>query len=69
MATLLVKHATLLATMDDADTRWADGGVYVVDNVIQQVGPSDQLPASADEVIDDCRIPGVLGLVGRVRGG
>jgi cytosine/adenosine deaminase-related metal-dependent hydrolase len=38
--------------MDDADTRWQDGGMYIVDNVIQQVGPSDQLPQTADELID-----------------
>jgi cytosine/adenosine deaminase-related metal-dependent hydrolase len=52
MSTILIQHATLLATMDDADTRWEDGGLYIVDNMIQQVGPSDQLPQSADEVID-----------------
>src|SRR5262249_55798101 len=52
MSTLLIQHATLLATMDDADTRWEDGALFVVDNVIQEVGPSDQLPQSADEVID-----------------
>lgn len=52
MPTMIVKHATLLATMDDTDTRYADGGLYVVDNVIRQVGPSNQLPASADMVID-----------------
>src|SRR5262249_5433926 len=39
-------------TMDDADTRLPDGAVYVVDGVIQQVGPSDQLPQQADAVLD-----------------
>src|SRR4051812_30650857 len=52
MPTLLVKNATLLVTMDDADTRWADGGIYVEDNRIVQVGPAAGLPASADQVID-----------------
>ena len=52
MPTLLIQHADLLATMDDADTRWDDGGLYIVDNVIQQVGPSGQLPQTADERID-----------------
>jgi 8-oxoguanine deaminase len=52
MPTLLIQHADLLATMDDADTRWEDAGLYIVDNVIQQVGPSDQLPQAADELID-----------------
>jgi 8-oxoguanine deaminase len=50
--TLLIRHATLLVTLDDADQRWADGGIYVAGNVIQQLGPTDQLPASADTVID-----------------
>src|SRR5262245_18462694 len=49
---LLIKHAALLVALDDADQRWADGGIYVVGNVIQQIGPTDQLPASADRVID-----------------
>jgi cytosine/adenosine deaminase-related metal-dependent hydrolase len=52
MPTLLIKNATLLATMDDADTRYRGGGLYAVDNVIRQVGPSDRLPAEADTVID-----------------
>ncbi|HZC76520.1 MAG TPA: amidohydrolase family protein, partial [Ktedonobacterales bacterium] len=52
MTTLLLRHATLLATMDDAGTRIPDGGLYVEDNVIRQVGPSAALPPSADEVID-----------------
>jgi cytosine/adenosine deaminase-related metal-dependent hydrolase len=52
MASLLVKHAALLATLDAADTRWSDGGIYVVDNEIRQLGPTDQLPTHADQVID-----------------
>jgi 8-oxoguanine deaminase len=52
MSTLLLRHATLLATMDDAGTRIPDGGLYVEDNVIRQVGPTATLPPSADEVID-----------------
>src|SRR5919198_370950 len=52
MPSLLVRHATLLVAMDDADSRWADGGLYVEDNVIRQVGPTDALPGQADRVID-----------------
>src|ERR687887_1656419 len=52
MPSLLVRHATLLVAMDDADSRWADGGLYVEDNVIQQVGPTTALPDRADCVID-----------------
>lgn len=52
MASLLLQHATLIASMDDRDTRWEDGAIYVVDNVIQQLGPTNQLPQQADEIID-----------------
>ena len=52
MPTLLIRHADLLVTMDDADTRIPDGGLYIVDNVIQQVGPSAELPDTADTVIE-----------------
>jgi len=42
----------VLATMDDAGTRWADGGLYAVDNVIRAVGPTADLPPEADVTID-----------------
>src|SRR5947207_779380 len=51
MPSLLVRHATLLVAMDDADSRWADGGLYVEGNVIRQVGPTDALPGQADRVM------------------
>ncbi|HYO49626.1 MAG TPA: 8-oxoguanine deaminase [Chloroflexia bacterium] len=52
MATMVVRHATLLVSMDDAGSRWADGGLYVVDNLIKQVGPTPELPQQADVTID-----------------
>ncbi|QBD78465.1 8-oxoguanine deaminase [Ktedonosporobacter rubrisoli] len=52
MPSLLVQHAALLASFDDNDARWPDGAIYIIDNVIQQVGPSAQLPQHADTVID-----------------
>ncbi len=52
MATLLVRHADLLATMDDKGQCIPDGGLFVRDNVIEQVGPTAELPAQADRVID-----------------
>src|SRR5438105_8411031 len=52
MPSLVVKNATLLVSMDHADNQWPDGGIYAVDNVIQQLGPTDQLPKEADQVID-----------------
>lgn len=52
MATLLVRHTDLLATMDDKGQCIPDGGLFVRDNVIEQVGPTAELPAQADRVID-----------------
>ncbi len=52
MTSLLIQHAELLVSMDDDDQRWQDGGLYVEDNVIQQIGPTDQLSQIADQVID-----------------
>jgi 8-oxoguanine deaminase len=50
--TLLVKNADLLVTMDDDHRRIAGGGLYVEDNVIGRVGPTHDLPATADRVVD-----------------
>ncbi|HEX8035096.1 MAG TPA: amidohydrolase family protein, partial [Ktedonobacterales bacterium] len=63
MPSLLIKHAALLVTMDDADTRISDGGVYVEDNVIRQVGPTSELPQTADSVIDASKMMILPGLV------
>src|SRR5947209_4330316 len=52
MTSLLIEHATLVVSMDDSDTQWPDGGIYVVDNAIQQTGPTDQLPQEADQIIN-----------------
>ena len=52
MASLLIKNAFELLTMDDADSRWPDGGVYIEGNVVKQVGRTEWLPAQADEIID-----------------
>ena len=48
MPSLLIQHATLLVSMDDNDTQWTDGAIYVTDNVISQIGPTQQLPQNAD---------------------
>ncbi len=52
MSSLLIQHATLLVSMDDHDTRWQDGAISVVDNVIQQIGSTEQLPQQADQIIN-----------------
>jgi cytosine/adenosine deaminase-related metal-dependent hydrolase len=52
MSTLLLQHADLLVSMDDAGSRWSDAGIYVVDNAIRQIGPMAELPSRVDTVID-----------------
>ena len=52
MSTLLVKHATLLVTLDNHRREIPDGGLFVRDGFIEQVGPTGELPETADEVLD-----------------
>ena len=63
MSTLLLRHAELLVTMDDDDRRIPDGGLFVRDGVIEQVAPTAELPAEADEVIDASGMIVLPGLV------
>jgi len=63
MATLLIRHARLLVTMDAQRREIADGAVFVRDNVIEAVGTTAELPTTADEVIDahdQIVIPGLV---------
>jgi 8-oxoguanine deaminase len=63
MPTLLIRHATLLVTMDVQRREIADGAVFVRDNVIEAVGATALLPREADEVIDargQVVIPGLV---------
>ncbi|CAB3800402.1 8-oxoguanine deaminase [Paraburkholderia caffeinitolerans] len=50
--TLLVKNADMLVTMDGARREIRGGGLYVEDNRIVAVGTADELPETADEVLD-----------------
>lgn len=52
MSTLLVRNAHVLVTMDGARREIAGGGLFARDGLIEQVGPSGSLPASADQVLD-----------------
>ncbi len=52
MSTLLVKHAAVLVTMDDHRREILDGGLFVRDGFIEQVGHSGDLPDTAEQVID-----------------
>lgn len=51
MTTLLIKHAYIV-TLDDHHTEIPDGGLFIRDGFIEQVGPVAQLPQSADETLD-----------------
>jgi len=52
MSTLLIKHASILVTMDDHQREIPDGGLFIRDGFIEQVGPSAGLPKTADEILD-----------------
>ena len=52
MTSLLVKHADLLVTMDSARRCIPDGGLFVRDHAIEQVGPTAALPGEADQIIN-----------------
>lgn len=63
MATLLIRDATLLVTMDAQRREIAGGGLFARDGVIEAVGTTDALPREADEVIDargQVVIPGLV---------
>ena len=52
MSTLLVKNATLIATMDEQGRELVDSALFCRDGFIEQIGPSRELPSDADEVLD-----------------
>ncbi len=52
MSTLLVKNATVLVTLDDNQREIPEGGLFIRDGFIEQVGATSELPQAADEVLD-----------------
>jgi 8-oxoguanine deaminase len=52
MTTLLVRNATLMVTMDDHRREIPEGGLFIRDGFIEQAGPTADLPATADEILD-----------------
>ena len=52
MSTLLVKNATTIVTMDEADRELTDAAIFCRDGFIEQIGPASELPQHADEVLD-----------------
>jgi 8-oxoguanine deaminase len=63
MSTLLIHNAELLVTMDDHRREIPDGGLFVRDGFIEKVGPTSELPGTADEVLnlkDHILLPGLV---------
>ncbi|MCP4423390.1 MAG: 8-oxoguanine deaminase [Chloroflexi bacterium] len=52
MGTLLVKNTAVLVTMDDQRREIKNGGLFVRDNIVEQVGKTEDLPQTADTVLD-----------------
>lgn len=52
MSTLLVRNAAVLVTMDDRRQEISRGGLWARDGWIEAVGPSQDLPPTADEILD-----------------
>ena len=52
MPTLLAKNADVLVTMDGERRELKGAGLYAEDGIIRKVGPTAELPATADTVID-----------------
>jgi 8-oxoguanine deaminase len=52
MATFLVRHASVLVTMDDHHREIPDGGLFIRDGFIEQVSATSELPNQADEILD-----------------
>src|SRR5262245_56854272 len=52
MSTTLIRHAEILVTMDAERREIPDGGLFIRDNVVEQVGPTNILPYEADHIIE-----------------
>ena len=49
---MLVKNATVCVTMDGSRREIKDGGLYIENGIIKQVGPTSSLPKTAEDVLD-----------------
>lgn len=52
LSTLLLKHADVVLCQDETNREIANGGLFARDGVIEAVAASDELPQTADRVID-----------------
>ncbi len=63
MATLLARNADVLVTMDATRREIPGGGLFARDGVIEAIGPTSELPETADEIIDlggHVALPGLI---------
>lgn len=63
MPTTLIRNATLVATMDDADREITNGAIQIDGSRIVAVGETDAIEADADETIDSTGMVLLPGLV------
>jgi 8-oxoguanine deaminase len=52
LPTLVARNAHILVTMDDGRREIPDAGLFVRDGIIEQVGPTEELPREADVELD-----------------
>ena len=52
MRTLLIRNARCVATLDDTQRELHNASILIRGNLIESIGPADELPVTADEVID-----------------
>lgn len=52
MSTLKIQHAERVVTLDPARREIPDGGLFIRDGFIEQVGPTADLPEIADDVLN-----------------
>jgi 8-oxoguanine deaminase len=52
MPTLLAKNAEVLVAMDGGRRELKNAGLYAEEGIIKKVGPNEELPTTADTVID-----------------
>lgn len=63
MGTLLINHISHLIPTFGNENSLTDGAIFVKDNVIEAVGSTSELPASADHVLDGSGLIVLPGLV------
>ena len=61
MSTLLIQHATKLVTMDDQRREISDGGLFIRDGLIEQVGITQDIPGEARQAMLIARFGAALG--------